>query len=86
MAAQGKIRFEVSRGRSIIEPLWLVGHLCTMEEEPKAPIGDPYVWDDSVEPPPEARNLWKEVAKGIDKNQTGEWKVLTTARSCAFVT
>lgn len=34
--------------------------------------GDPYVWDDSAEPSVETRNLWKEVAKGIDKSQTGE--------------
>ena len=51
-----------------------------MEEDQKTPIGEPYVWDPAVVPPRPLLMLWDEVAKGIDKNQTGE---LIRRRSCA---
>ena len=43
-----------------------------MEEEPKALQlrGDPYKWE-SVDLPRDVAKLWEDVAKGIDKNQTG---------------
>ena len=43
-----------------------------MEEDPKAIKGDPYVWDTAVLVPRPTFLLWEEVAKGIDKSQTGE--------------
>lgn len=43
-----------------------------MEEDPKAVEGDPYVWDTTILVPRPVLLLWEEVAKGIDKSQTGE--------------
>jgi hypothetical protein len=54
-----------------------------MEEDiPTTATGDPYVWDENALPPIETRNLWKEVAKGIDKSQTGEF---TLAHGAAVI-
>jgi hypothetical protein len=33
--------------------------------------GEAYAWDDSVQVPPNDQQMWKEVANGIDKSQTG---------------
>jgi hypothetical protein len=41
-----------------------------MEDEPKALRGDPYKWE-TVDLPRDVSKLWEDVAKGIDKNQTG---------------
>ena len=41
-----------------------------MEDETKALRGDPYMWE-SVDLPRDVSKLWEDVAKGIDKNQTG---------------
>ena len=38
--------------------------------------GDPYVWDTSQDPPPESfGKLWKEVAHGLEKSQTGKLSI-----------
>jgi hypothetical protein len=34
--------------------------------------GEPYTWDESVQVPLQVQQIWKEVALGIDKSQTGE--------------
>ena len=34
--------------------------------------GEPYTWDKSVQVPLQVQQIWKEVALGIDKSQTGE--------------
>jgi hypothetical protein len=54
------------------------------EDNPTTATGDPYVWDESAVPPIETRNLWKEVAKGIDKSQTGELTYSLMARQGSF--
>jgi hypothetical protein len=33
--------------------------------------GEPYSWNESFQIPVQAQQMWKEVANGIDKSQTG---------------
>ena len=40
--------------------------------------GEPYVWDESVLVTPQAQQMWKDVATGIDRNQTGADSYLAT--------
>lgn len=44
-------------------------------------VGEPFTWDDSVQVPLQAEQMWKEVANGIDKNQTGASIVVGLIRS-----
>jgi len=49
----------------------------TMTAEEEVPQQEkPYAWDESAPPPQDVLTYWQEVGNGIDKNQTGESKVI----------
>lgn len=44
-------------------------------------VGEPFTWDESIQIPLQAEQMWKEVANGIDKSQTGASIVVGLVRS-----